>query len=533
MPDRYEAVRALYQNARSLRQPFESIIRDCYRYTIPSREPFASLDAPTPPDRTLLFDTTAQEAVKVLVTTIMTLLIPNSKPWAEIGWSHPELMRRFGGNVELATALRDANDTLQTHLMESTFYLAVQEAMENAVVAGIGCVAVIDEDGRDVGYVAVPADELCFTEDAQGRPDCIFREHSMDRRQLAERGWRDPDDDDDDQNPGKRCTIVECVIPDGDRYRYLVFEGTEWEEPLVEQESPYNPFVLWRINKQLSPWGTSLIADALPNIKTVNKMVEDVIVAADYMSKGLWQSNDDTLNYDQIADLMQPGATIIADGEGLKPLQFPGRLDIPLQVLQDTRNAIRSMLMLRPSRDPNKTPVTAEQVVTDREEFYQRVGPEATRLEIEFLNPVAKQIFRRLRQRGELMPEMDAETSRMLAQSANVPVTDLFEVEVDAAIVRGMAANEAINEIRAAQTLQTVLGNTFFTVVDAEAAGRRWAGMLGIDATILRTPEQVQQLVQQQQQTQQQAQVQQLLGGPAGKQLIDVAGQQLIAQQRP
>lgn len=519
-----ERVKRLFEHAKQCRTPFESVIRECYRYTLPEREPF-TLDKHSVPDREPNYDTTAREAVKSLITAVMTLLIPASKRWAQIQFRTTEYRNRYGTGY--AAVLNDANERLQRHLLESNFYLAVSEAMGDAVIAGVGCLAVIDEDGKPLSYMAIPSDQMCFTEAANGSVDAVFREHQMTTRQILDRwphisGAEEYDED----NEQAKHTVLEAVIPEGSRFRYIVVNCKNWDEPIMEEEVRYNPFVVWRFEKQHSPWGNSPVADALPSIRSVNRMIEDILKNADFMSSGLWWMNDQNLNIDMLVEQFRPGGTIYSQ---YKPeaLQFPGELRISLEMVQQTRNDIRTMLLMQPQRDPNKTPPTAEQIITDREQFFQRVGEPAQRLQYEMLDPITKQIVGRLSMRDELY---SVQTKQSLAQISN-SIDDVFTVEINAAIVRGMKAAEAMNDIRSVQVAYTTVGDRLWTILDADKLTRKLLNDLGIDPGLIRSDEDVKAITQQQQQQAQLAQIQQTLASPAGRDLLNVVGNQVAQQQ--
>jgi head-to-tail connecting protein len=90
-------VKALYKHADSLRTPHLDELRDCARYTSPSRD-FETHDGQSP-DRTFLYDSTAVDSAQNLVTTTMHLLLPQNQQWAQIVLADELLKRVIGPNV--------------------------------------------------------------------------------------------------------------------------------------------------------------------------------------------------------------------------------------------------------------------------------------------------------------------------------------------------------------------------------------------------------------------------------------------------
>ena len=128
---------------------------------------------------------------------------------------------------------------------------------------------------------------------------------------------------------------------------------------------------------------------ALPDIKTVNKVVELILKNASIAVTGIWLADDDgVLNPANIK--LVPGSIIpkAVGSAGLTPLQAPGRFDVSNLMLGDLRARIRHTLLidrLGPTSGPR---MTATEVVERASETTRLLGATYGRLQAELLTPL-------------------------------------------------------------------------------------------------------------------------------------------------
>jgi hypothetical protein len=243
-------VKALYRQAVSLRVPHENGLKDCYKYTFPSRSfDLADRDNGTP-DRSFLYDSTAVDSVQNLMTTTMRLLVPQNVAWAKVIFVNPAAAKSLTGQSrEVQQYLATVNEILFDHFQNSNFYLAASEALSDNITGGTAAVAIIDQTGAPLSYLAVPVNEIYVIEDAYGVIDIVFRKHSLTARQIAQRvtDTQLPDDlvDEIEENASTRHIIIEAVVPDGVKFTYGLYRESDWLT-LTEETSPMTPFVAWR-----------------------------------------------------------------------------------------------------------------------------------------------------------------------------------------------------------------------------------------------------------------------------------------------
>ena len=119
-------------------------------------------------------------------------------------------------------------------------------------------------------------------------------------------------------------------------------------EPAVLREGRYrdNPFINFRWQKAPSEtYGRSPVMKVLPDIKTLNKVVELMLKNASIAVTGIWQADDDgVLNPATIS--LTPGTIIpkAVGSAGLQPLDSPGRIDLSERLIEQLRANVRRVV---------------------------------------------------------------------------------------------------------------------------------------------------------------------------------------------
>lgn len=498
--DKLTKTKGLLERAKEERQPHEQEIRDAFLLTRPARDFDRKYDQS--PKRQI-YNASLRRGARNLVTNVMRLLIPQNRPFAEVKLKTDRLQKQIG--TQLAPYLQDANDRFFRHILGSNFYLAITEAMYDAVIAGTGCIMIVDEDTDDIGYLAVPTGDLYFLQDYDGSVDTVFREHQLTCRQLESRFGFVPESLKDCKHPKKRHKILEAVIPSADgKYDYTVYLMESWEV-IEEHESPFNPFIVFRWEKDLdSVWGEGPVRAALSHGKAINQMSHDTLQYGEYAAKGLWQVLDETMNVQHLKGQLKPG-DVIAVSEPLQPVPFPGQFLINFELLKWQEDSIKQMMHdnTLPSEDALKY-MTAQAVLEQRAQFLQQIGEPAQRLTRECLQPIADQVVARLQLRGDLVVASPEEI-----QALGIPgikdQKDMFRIEVNAAIHRAIQIQEASDESNAVATVSQLLVAMPPEIrmhLDTDKFVRSQLSAYGVNAKNFRTEQEVEQIKQQQAQQQ-------------------------------
>jgi Bacteriophage head to tail connecting protein len=229
---------------------------------------------------------------------------------------------------------------------------------------------------------AVPMSEILFEAGPDGQIDGHFRERSLSLDLLQARfpGSTPP-------QPGAACgqgqheqtvAVVEAVLPHDGGLAYLALRADDPSRPALLATGRFenSPFISFRWVKGAGEiYGRSPVMTALPDIKTVNKVVELVLKNASIAVTGIWLADDDgVLNPANIK--LVPGSIIpkAVGSSGLTPLQAPGRFDVSNLVLEDLRARIRHTLLVDRLGPVGGGRMTATEVVARASEMTRLLG---------------------------------------------------------------------------------------------------------------------------------------------------------------
>lgn len=441
-----EDLKLLKKAAEDKRQIVEKEIIDAYRTAKPSRE-FQSRGK-MPPDRSSIYDATIGKGSRTLVTNTMRLLINPLQPFSQMVFATDEIKKML--NPFLGEALALENAKLHQHFLHSQFYPATTEALWDDVIAGTMCVMFVDEEDRDLDYMAIPIDELVFLENERGIVDVVFRDHEMTKRQLMGRygATRLPSHIVDESDPTKKFKIIESIVPDGSGFLYQVHDD-KWEKLSDDVPGALNPFIVSRWDKDLgNVWGDSPVRVAGPHVRVLNRVKKDILAYGAYAAYGLWQTTDESFNQDMIRDQLPPASVLVID-EPLQPIVFPGNFNLSFDIVKQEQDAIKSVMFdSTPPSEQSLKYMNDEAIALLRQEFFNQVGEPAQRLQHEYLMPIAKQTVSRLQRRGELAL-ITPDQIRALGIPGATKQSDLFKIDVDAALQKTLKTQEATDTLNA------------------------------------------------------------------------------------
>lgn len=409
-----DVIATRYRRARTRRDSWENLWRQCYEFALPQREGVLSGTAASARTADRLFDATAADAVDQLAASLVAQLTP---PWS----------RWFGlaGGGDLAEEDRSALGepleqiaaVLQTHFDRSNFNVEVHQAFLDLIT--VGTASLLFEEAAPgepsaFRFMAVPLGELAFEERLDGRLDTTFRRTEMTTADLRHRFPKAalPTDIGNDDRSGTetRHAIIESVTPqESGGYLYqAMLEGAGGSSafPVLLSSGRFarSPFINFRWLKAPGEiYGRSPVMKALPDIKTANKVVELILKNATIAVSGIWQADDDGVLNPATVKLV-PGTIIpkAVGSKGLTPLEAPGRFDVSQLVLEDLRGRIRHALLADRLAQPASPRMTATEVLERSAEISRILGATYGRLQSELLTPVVERGLAILRRRGEI-----------------------------------------------------------------------------------------------------------------------------------
>ncbi len=371
----------LYKRALDERSIWLNRWQTAMRYTIPTND----ADAAT------LFDATASDAVDNLAASMYSLLTPPESLWIN-------LIRES----DLSPDAEIATDTLRAHLNDSNFYTTIHQCYIDLVVLGTACLFMAENPiGADsaFSFTAIPMTDIAIL------PNAVFHTTSMPACDLMAKY---PDfvmpshlRDTVKNNPQTPIRLVQSLI--GQDFTAWVDVGGDIENNIVARGTfETNPYIIFRwsvVSGEM--YGRGPVLRALPDIKTVNKVVELVLKNATIAVSGIWQADDDgVINLSNIN--LTPGAIIpkAVGSSGLTPLSSGADFDISQIVLRDLRDRIRHTLLADRLGLLSDKEMTATEILARNADMVRILGATYGRLLHEFIRPLCERGLQILSRRG-------------------------------------------------------------------------------------------------------------------------------------
>jgi hypothetical protein len=468
-----DAVWSRYQQAKKRRRCWESLWRDCYTYALPQRGAgFGQEFAPGRNPAERLFDSTALDAVEQLAASLLAELTP---PWSQ--WFGLVPGREIGGldHGPFAETLDAVTQSVQAHFDRSNFALEMHQAFLDLVTVGnatLLCEEAPIGSPSAFRFTAVPMAEMVFDAGPEGQIQDHFRQSTLSTAAIKARYPRadlpaslKSAGGSDDDRPQR---VIEAVLCTGGRFLYLALLDHDGGRPLLLDSGNFetSPFISFRWLKGAAEvYGRSPLMSALPDIKTVNKVVELVLKNASIAVTGIWQAEDDgVLNPANVR--LVPGSIIpkAVGSAGLTPLQAPGRFDISSLMLDDLRSRIRRTLLVDRLGPVDGPRMTATEVLERSNETARLLGATFGRLQTELLTPLLTRALAILRRRGEIADlALDGRTVDLKYKSPLARVQARQDVEntllwLEAAAKLGPEALRAVDLTATARWLGHSLG---------------------------------------------------------------------------
>ncbi|MBF6687453.1 head-tail connector protein [Acinetobacter baumannii] len=474
---------------------------ECYKYGAPERQQSFIGDNPKSQrekERADLVDSTAAEAIQLLVSMIMSGVTPANSIWFQAA---PD-------GVDDISQLTDGERWLETvcqfmwrNIHAANFDSEAFETITDVTVAGWG-VLYTDIDHKEGGGYVFESWPIGSCWIGSSRPngvvDIIYREHEMTAEAMVNAYGEDKCASDvvnaARTEPERRFKLLHVIQPRktkgaGQLNTDMAFASyhVDLNHQIILKESGYQEFPcsIPRLRRlPNSVYGNGQMSVALPDAKTCNELVRQTLRAADMQICGMWIASDDgVLNPHTIK--VGPRKVVVANSvESMKRLDDGVNFQIAEYLLNNLQNGIRKKLMADQLPPIGTQQMTATEINTRVEIIRQQLGPLYGRLQSEFLMPLLDRCFGLALRSGVLPP----------------PPRELWGANLSFKFISPLARAQRLDEVIA--TEQFVVALTQFAevdksvldVVDLDAAANVVARGRGVPQSILRTDEEVDQL---------------------------------------
>lgn len=522
---------------------FRTRWQECANYVQPRKGNILTFLSPGAPQTILLWDTTAEQALVVFAAGVVSFLTPTGERWFRY---EP----RDKKNVSQAFKewLDDCSEKVAAEIASSNFYEVWHEDCLDAGCFGSSLLRVDEypEEAEGIlNFTNIPVGTFYWREDNRGRIGTVTRSWKWSAHQAAEEfgvdaltpRLRKAYESAEKQASEQKFHFIELIrkrrkddVVQGpttaDRRPWECVYVVKEDNAVIKEdgyyENPYAGLRLMRSNNEV--YGRGPGTQAMPEIKMVNRMEEDITTIVERMAKPSWVMPDDTAYQ---PDNRPDGVTFwdASKGAAYKPeqIELKNRVDMAEQKTEQKRRAIRDyffndmfkLLTQQEEMQREKTAYEVSQMVAERMILF---SPIFGRITQEKLNPLLYRVFSIMYRNGRFKP---------------LPVGIDPNLEFEVAYVSKIAlAIKAIQNqalATAIQLIQTMVAidPTVVYLLKTQESARQVLSNAGVPSGWIRSPGEVQALAQKQQE--EQARLQASQAALAGSQTIKNLGPQAQA----
>ena len=506
-----EEIKKRYKIANTHKEQWRSIYEEAYEYALPMRNLYDGYyegDVPGQNKMKRVFDSTAIHSTARFANRIQSSLCPPQRPWCRLqpGNEIPEQRK-----IEVQQVLDLYTEKMFGVMSQSGFDLAMGEFLLDLAVGTAVMLIQPGDELTPIRYTAVPAYHITFEEGPNGSVDAVYRKF---KRPFAviEREWPDADIPDElrkeyEDDPTQKVELLEATYTKDGQIHYCLMPF-EKEYKIVHRNLKSFPWVISRYMKASNErYGRGPVLYALPDIKTLNKVVELTLKNASISIGGVFTAVDDGVLNPQAISIV-PGAVIGVSSNGgprgpsLQPLPRSGDANLSQIVANDLRLNIKKTLLDESLPPDNMSARSATEIVERMKELSQNLGAAFGRLITETMFPIVRRSM-------ELMDEMGMIELPLKVNGLQVTVTPVSPL--------AMASNmDKLNEVVQFMQISQALGPQGQTLLKMDAVGDYIADQLGIPAKLRTSQQERQQMAQMQMQMAQQAMEAQGITPPDG-----------------
>lgn len=473
-----------------------------YRYVAPERAVFfqAQRDVNSVMER--VYDSTAVDAAERLTNLIASRLCP---PWQKWFRAVPgPAIRDPAMREQMQAALQVITDLAHSALARSNFYQEIQPTLLDRVVGGT-CGLSGFSRGREMIFSNVPLQELALEEDAHGRVHALARKYTFTPAEVLRLYRARLTDTIISELSNKNDTLCEihdlCTLTAlGD---WAFTRVLKHQEGVILESSTTSYARLMGSRWAKIPgeaYGRGPALRALSDTRALNRVKELTLKHAARAVSGVYTVLDDgiinpyTISLEPMTFL--PVGSNDLNNPSIRELPPAGDLNTAAFVVQDLRSSILKTFLADQFGPLERTPRSATEVAERTRIIAQELGATIARLQYELLTPVLRLVITHLQEHPDIkLPEMDLDD-------------ETFRVEYVSQLAQAQQASEEQNILEFAMTAVQFgeVDPKAGLVIDVHEALRRVAELKSIDPALLRSHQQVEELLAQAGQTAEQAQ---------------------------
>ena len=511
-----------YQNHVSQRKTIEHYWEDAFRYTLPHRgQTFLAntgdgyADANNAKnEQATIFDSTAIDAVRLLASSIISGLTPTNSQWFSMALEGDNTDVPYDG----AKWLQAAGKNLFKMIHTSNYNAQAFEFFQDISIGGMVGLFIDKEAGGNFNFEVWTLGSLYVSESKQkGKIDTVYRSLNMPASEAVElfglKNLPDVIQDAYKNNPSDLRTyeFIHAIRPrmkagkqsQGKLSKQLPFESIyvcRKSGKVVKESGFYEfPVVIPRWSQiPNTAYAVGPINDCMPDIKTINKVVEMMLSNAELAISGSWVAKHDGILNPSTIKIGPRRVVFAADTKNIAPLSAGGNFNIGAEVVNRLQTQIKAVMMADELSPMQKNYASATEVTVRAQIIRQILGPVYARLQSEYLEPLLERCFGLAMRDGSLGQPPESIAGAGLVTEYQSP----------------MARAQKMEEVGAMDQFEQALANFaqinqgVMDLYNADEAYRRRAELIGVPVTVLNSKEQVTVVRQNQAKAQEEEQAQ-------------------------
>lgn len=514
-----EEVTKRFDTLKNERASLEHYWIDAYNYTAPHRSlgyhtssnlSIAQVSASLAKN-SKIFDSTAADGAKLLAKSLKSGLVPSSSEWFSLAFETGTI-----GKIDKESTqwLQQAASKLFTMIHSSNFDKEIIDALLDLVICGMFALFVTKKENGPLDFEAWLPSTLMIEDTLGEGIDTIYRQLVMTAQQIVHK-WGSKNLSQEikeafNNNSTKTFEIIHTIRPrmkNGKVAKGNKATDMPWESIYVARtgnvklnESGFKSFPIiiprWtKISGTEYPVGP--VNDVLPDVKSVNKIVELNMLASEMSIFGIFVAGPGVVNGKTFR--VQPRTVnVVSDIQRFKAIQSPGNSQVASSEIVRMQKQIKTGLMSDQLSPMEKNYASATEVLDRAKIIRQLLGADYARLQNEFLEKLIQRVFQLSYSDGSL-----GQAPEGVLNSSFVPV-----YKSPLAKTQKLEDLTELDRFEATLANQAQINPSVLDLYDQDEALRLRFDLEGLPVQLLRSKQQVEQL-RQQQAEQQQAMVEQ------------------------
>ena len=443
---------------------------------------------------TQIFDATSVHALELLAASLHGMLTSSANRWFSLRFKETQLNE----SDEAKEWLEDSTQRMYDVISKSNFQQEIFECYHDLIAFGTSCL-MIEEDQEDVlNFSARHIKEIYIQENKKGYVDTLYRRFKMPAQAAVSKfGFENVSRDIQNianKNPFDDIDLVHVVRPRAE------YDPNKKDKKNMPYQSVYfeygsghiisiggfleHPYVIPRYLKaSTEQYGRSPGMNALPDVKVLNKMVENSLKAAAKQIDPPLLIPDDGM----LAPIrMSPGSINYyrcGSRDRIEPLNINANTSITINNENQRRDAINKMFHIDQLVVTENRNMTATEVIQRQEEKMRILGPVLGRLQSELLSPLITRVFNILLRNG------------LFLQSPDI----LQQQELKIEFVSPMALAQRGQELQSLMRGLEIFGSLAQTMpvmdyIDENGLVKNIIDILGLPAKVIKSDAEVEQI---------------------------------------